>query len=268
MKIDTHVHTRNSADGRDSISEICRQAVEKGISFLCTTDHLDYDLKYGGHAAVPWKHIDLDEYKAEWLEAKEALGEDSGLELRFGIEAGWSKNAEKHLEELLPRYDFDQVINSVHFVLGWDVYFPQAFWFKPKKRLYSQYLKNVLESLDAPYQYDVVAHFGYVTRNAPYKDKSLNYSDYPELFDKILLKVIEKGKALEINTHKTWYPTDEILRRYYALGGRKISFGSDSHRGQLCEDYEKVCAYLLDIGFTHFSVFRKHVESLVEIPRF
>ena len=91
MKIDTHVHTRNSADGRDSISEICRQAVEKGISFLCTTDHLDYDLKYGGHAAVPWKHIDLDEYKAEWLEAKEALGEDSGLELRFGIEAGWSK---------------------------------------------------------------------------------------------------------------------------------------------------------------------------------
>ena len=114
----------------------------------------------------------------------------------------------------------------------------------------------------------MVAHFGYVTRNAPYKDKSLNYSDYPELFDKILLKVIEKGKALEINTHKTWYPTDEILRRYYALGGRKISFGSDSHRGQLCEDYEKVCAYLLDIGFTHFSVFRKHVESLVEIPRF
>ena len=268
MIVDTHVHTRHSADGRDKIIEIARQAKDRGIGFLCTTDHLDLDLKYGGHAAVPWRHINLDEYKAEWESAKAELGENSGLELRFGIEAGWSKRAEKHLKELLPKYDFDQVINSVHFVLKWDVYFPQAFWFKSKKLVYSTYLKNVLESLDAPYEYDVVAHFGYVTRSAPYKDKSLNYNDYPELFDKILLKVIDKGKALEINTHTTQYPTDEILRRYYELGGRKISFGSDSHRNELAKNYESTCKYLKEIGFTHFSVFRQHVEYLVEIPSF
>ncbi len=266
MIIDTHVHTRHSSDGHHSIKEIIRQAKERGIGFLCTTDHLDYDLKYGGHAAVPWRHINLDEYKAEFDEAKANLGEDSGLELRFGIEAGWSKKAEEHLKDLLPRYDFDQVINSVHFVLGWDVYFPQAFWFKTKKRLYSTYLHNVLDSLDAPYEYDVVAHFGYVTRSAPYKNKELPYSDYPELFDAIFKKIIEKGKALEINTHTTQYPTDEILRKYYEAGGRKISFGSDSHRDELGKNYEETCRYLKSIGFTHFSVFTKHVEQLIPIP--
>lgn len=93
----------------------------------------------------------------------------------------------------------------------------------------------------------------------------LEYADFPDKFDAILHGIIERGKALEVNTHTTLFPSEEILRKYYEYGGRKLSFGSDSHHAELCKDYEKTCAMLRGIGFTHFSVFTDHKEELVEI---
>ncbi len=261
--VDSHVHTTNSSDGKLPVKEVVEIEKKMGISYLCTTDHLDIDLKCGGHTPIPWKHIDLDNYRAEWLEAEKT--KPSNLDFCFGIEAGFSPKASPIYVKLLPKYPFDCVINSVHFVFGWDVYFPHAFAFKSKKKVYNGYLDAILESLDAPYHYDVVAHIGYVTRSAPYRDKSLTMAQFGEKIDAILKGIIKRDKALEVNTHTEQFPSDEILRRYYELGGRKITFGSDSHRGDLCKDFEKTSLYLLDIGFTHFSVFHQHKETLVPI---
>ena len=93
----------------------------------------------------------------------------------------------------------------------------------------------------------------------------LEYADFPEKFDAILHGIIERGKALEVNTHTSLFPTEEILRKYYDYGGRKLSFGSDSHHAELCKDYEKTCAMLRGIGFTHFSVFSGHREEREEL---
>ncbi len=267
--IDSHVHTINSPDGHDSISSIVEEAKRKGLYYLCTTDHLDYDLKYGkNRAPIPWNHIDLDKYYAEWLDSANSLErEGSPLIFKFGAEVGFEndKKVLSKLHEVFEKYPFDAIINSVHFVMGMDVYFPVAFFFKPKKLMYGAYLDKVLDSLNAPYNYDIVAHLGYITRNAPYRDKALRYADFPHKFDDILNTIIKLDKALEVNTHHDMNPTEEILRRYYALGGRKISYGSDSHHGELCKDYEKICALLKSIGFTHFSVFDKHREIKVPI---
>ena len=104
-----------------------------------------------------------------------------------------------------------------------------------------------------------------MTRNAPYINKKLEYADYPDKFERILKGIIDRGKALEVNTHTTLFPTEEILRKYYEFGGRKVSFGSDSHHAELCKDYENTCKLLKEIGFTHFSVFTAHKEELVPI---
>ena len=150
--VDSHVHSRNSSDGRDPVAEIVREAEEKGLAYLATTDHLDLELKYGGnHSPLKWKHIDLDAYYAEWQAAKAALDEKgSPLEFRFGIEAGFGENVCDRYLETFEKYPFDVVINSVHFVGGWDVYFPHAFLFKRKKKVYGEYLDNIIKSLDAP----------------------------------------------------------------------------------------------------------------------
>lgn len=267
IKVDSHVHTRHSSDGHDPIADIVAEAREKGMYYLATTDHLDLELKFGGNKTpIPWKHIDLDAYYAEWrAEADKLAAENSPLKFRLGIEAGFGANVCDKYVETLAKYPFDVVINSVHFVDGWDVYFPNAFFFKSKRRMYGQYLDNIIASLDAPYEYDIIAHIGYVTRNAPYINKKLEYADYPDKFERILKGIIDRGKALEVNTHTTLFPTEEILRKYYEFGGRKVSFGSDSHHAELCKDYENTCKLLKEIGFTHFSVFTAHKEELVPI---
>jgi Histidinol phosphatase and related hydrolases of the PHP family len=99
----------------------------------------------------------------------------------------------------------------------------------------------------------------------PYRNKSLTIEEYGDKIDAILKGIIERNKALEVNTHTERFPSDEILRRYFELGGRKITFGSDSHHGDLCKDFENTSEYLKGIGFTHFSVFHRHEETLVPI---
>ena len=262
---DSHVHTINSPDGHDTIVSLLEDAKNRNFYYLATTDHLDLDLKVCKENKTPvaWNHIDLDKYYSEWKEAAKNAGD---VKFRFGIEAGYDKGANEAYIETFKKYPFDVVINSVHFVDHWDVYFLNPFIFKSKKRIYRHYLEKILESLDAPYKYDIVGHIGYVTRNAPYKDKSLRLADFEDLINAILKKIIEKDKALEINTHHGILPTEEILQRYYDLGGRRISFGSDTHRFELGKDLDVVVALAKKIGFTHFSVYTNHIPEEIEIP--
>lgn len=171
--------------------------------------------------------------------SKKALDDDKNntLNLCFGIEASYdsSKAAKEAYQRTIAKYPFDVVINSVHCVDGYDVYFKMAFLFKTKKRVYRRYLETILESLDAPYQYDIVAHIGYIAHGAPYRDKLLRYKDFPNEIDAILKGIISRDKALEINFHHEMAPQRDIIERYYELGGRKISYGSDAHRGDICK---------------------------------
>lgn len=270
MKCDTHVHTKNSHDGKLPIQSIVDLAKAQGLCYLCTTDHLDYDFEYGkNRAPVSWPPLDLPAYYKEWQIAKTALDNDknSSLTLCFGIEASYDKSekAKEKYKEIIREYPFDAVINSVHCVDGYDVYFKTAFLFKRKKHVYRRYLETILESLDAPYPYDIVAHIGYIAHGAPYRNKALKYSDFPDEIDAILKGIIERGKAMEINFHHDMAPGRDIVQRYYDLGGRKISYGSDAHRGDICKNFDDAVQMLKEIGFTHLCVFEKHREILLPI---
>lgn len=270
MKCDTHVHTKNSHDGKLPIQSIVDLAKAQGLCYLATTDHLDYDFEYGkNRAPISWPPLDLDAYYKEWQIAKQALDDDKNntLNLCFGIEASYDKSdkAKQKYAETIAKYPFDVVINSVHCVDGYDVYFKMAFLFKRKKHVYKRYLETILESLDAPYQYDIVAHIGYIAHGAPYRDKLLRYKDFPDEIDAVLKGIIERGKAMEINFHHEMAPGRDIVERYYELGGRKISYGSDAHRGDICINYDEAMTMLKEIGFTHLSTFVQHREILIPI---
>lgn len=270
MKCDTHVHTKNSHDGKLPIQSIVDLAKAQGLCYLCTTDHLDYDFEYGkNRAPISWPPLDLPAYYKEWQITKTALDNDKNnvLTLCFGIEASYDKSekAKEKYKEIIREYPFDAVINSVHCVDGYDVYFKTAFLFKRKKHVYRRYLETILESLDAPYPYDIVAHIGYIAHGAPYRDKALKYADFPEEIDAILKGIIERGKAMEINFHHDMAPGRDIVQRYYDLGGRKISYGSDAHRGDICKNFDDAVQMLKEIGFTHLCVFEKHREILLPI---
>lgn len=267
-KFDTHVHSNHSHDGKYPIEELVCQATLRGMDGFCVTDHLDYDLEWGEcTSAFIWKKLDPEKYYQSYLNAKKALEHDknSGLTLLFGVEAGFSEKgcANEKYAELIAEYPFDEVVNSTHCVKGKEAYFADYFFFKSKQKAYGDYLDAVLMSLDAPYPYDVVAHIGYIMHGAPYKEKALKYCDFPDKFDAILKGVIELGKTLEINFHHAIVPGEDVLKRYFELGGRAISYGGDSHRGEIGERFDEFVALAKRIGFEGYNYFVQHTPVFV-----
>jgi histidinol-phosphatase (PHP family) len=179
-----------------------------------------------------------------------------------GAEFGFARNPEAHrlYAEAVATHSPDYVINSVHTNGQYDYYDPAAFEGRDKKTVYSEYLALVRESLDVTYPYDIVGHLGYCTRRAPYKDSEMHYDEFADQLDDILKTVIAKDKILEVNTSTSNQPVDflphrEILEHYFALGGRKISYGSDAHDcARICDKRSLVLDVLKEIGFTHLTI--------------
>ena len=61
-------------------------------------------------------------------------------------------------------------------------------------------------------------------------------------------------------------PDVNVLERYYELGGRKISFGSDTHfKERILDKRETIVEALKKIGFTYITVPFKGEHIKVEI---
>ena len=272
---DVHTHSTYSHDGKSTLREMLSCALEKGIAFYGVSEHFDFD----SYLLGGFKNIMTDE--EEYFHGARHLQEDyeGCMNVLIGAEFGYADD-ERVLDfykKLQEKYKPDFVVNSIHTLYGNDYYFQGAFYrmegdkkvLKEKEAVYKEYLRAVRESLDAPFDYDIVGHVGYVTRYAPYEDKSMRYADYAKEIDDILQTIIQKGKILEINTSRgkgAFLPTEEILRRYYALGGRAVSYGSDAHSAEAVgNSREEAVALLKDIGFTHITVPCKGEYIKVEI---
>ncbi|MFA6866835.1 MAG: histidinol-phosphatase HisJ family protein [Clostridia bacterium] len=261
--IDTHTHTKFSFDAKSSIEEMITKAQEMGIEYYAISDHCDYDYNYI-KKYIFMRRIRLKKYIKKVTEMKEKYPF-----LALGIELGYSKKAQKDYFEKLHFDDYDYIINSTHTVDRNDCYFTAYFKNKDKNTAYMRYFEKVYRSLDASYPYQTISHIGYVRKNAPYEDATINYLDYKDVIDKILKKIIALDKCLEINTNtknKGILPEREIIEKYYELGGRKISYASDAHSvDRICEGYEDVAKMVKEIGFEYWTVFRKQLPILIKI---
>ncbi len=262
MLTDVHTHSAFSADGVSSLAEMIERAHALHIAYYGVSDHFDYDyralkLKIDGKE-IPYIRAE------EYFSAARALQAQYATKLRVlvGAEFGFSPlpRVAREYEEVIAAHRPDFVVNSVHTVGNTDCWFPAYFAGKSKQDAYARYLDAVRASLDAPYHYDIVAHLGYVARNAPYPDPKLRYEDFAPALDDILKTVVARDKILEVNSSartagSSFLPDRDILARYFALGGRKVSFASDAHdTGRILARREEVVAALKELGFTHITV--------------
>jgi len=227
---DFHTHSNYSFDGKESIEHIVQAAIAKGITTLAITDHFEVQ-----NGVLTFSQEKLTAYIQEISALKTQY--KTQITLLCGLEVGYVKKYATLLADALKPHNFDYIINSVHEVGGDDCYFEAYFKDKIKETAYGEYLEAILDSLDAPYPFHTIGHIGYVCRNAPYSDPSLNYIDFKDIIDKILRKIIAKNKALELNpnvsgkakTHDAFFPNLQILTAYKNMGGKKVIFGSDAH---------------------------------------
>lgn len=255
--IDLHIHSSYSQDSKEPAENFIKEAINKGGSIIGFSEHLDYDYIA---AKIDLPMTDVDAYYKNALNLKEKY--KGKITILAGAEFAYNDEAQPLYLDVEKKYNFDYVINSVHIVDGLDPYFGKYFDGKTKKQAYTRYLETILESiLNAKYDYQIIGHIGYVSRYGPYEDKVLHYTEFKSQIDGILKAIIEKQKTLEINTHvkdlnHLHFPKPEILKRYYELGGRNISFGSDAHQKERVFDkFDLVKNFLLDVGFKELSYF-------------
>lgn len=261
MLTDMHTHSTYSHDGRDTLAEMLETAYEKGVAFYGVSEHFDYDYDV--------TKMDKDFYNPDcvtepetYFHAARHMQEDyeGCMNVCVGAEFGYSddENAKQKYKETYEKHRPDFVINSVHGCNGSDyAYAPIT---TDEKQTYSEYLALIRRSLDAPYPYDIVGHIEYIVRYVPFENKEISVEEYQEQIDDILKTIIQKDKILELNSStkqlpRYMLPNMNIVKRYYELGGRKISFGSDAHfKERILEKREKVVELVKEIGFAHVIV--------------
>ncbi len=258
---DVHTHTAFSPDGQDDMQTMFARAKALPLAYWGIAEHFDYDyyvdnIPFDGD---PAHYTDAEKY---FSAARELQAKSRSVRVLAGAELGFTRNKAvvPLYRALIERYNPDFIVNSVHTQGTQDYYYRTPFAGKDKQAAYGEYLALVRESLDADYPYDIVGHIGYPARYAPYADKTMDGAEFAAALDDILKTIIERGKILEVNTSTSgvdspFLPFPSVVRRYFALGGREISFASDAHgAARLADRRAETAALLKDIGFTHVTV--------------
>jgi len=265
MLWDTHMHTHFSGDSEALPSEMIASAIEKGLSGICITDHIDFD-----YPEPDIFEFDPDDYFAELLPLAYSL--KGRLNVNIGVELGLQPHLADRHDDFVSSYPFDFVIGSSHVVNGIDPYYPPYFAERTKYQGLTEYFDSIVENIKAYDNFDVYGHIDYIVRYAPDQNKDYSYAKYSDVIDKILRMLIEDGKGIEINMGGFRHglgapnPTYDIIKKYKELGGEIITLGSDAHKPEhIAYDYQRVPGILKDAGFDYFTVFKERIPSFIKI---
>ncbi len=255
---DNHNHSQFSFDGfRTTVEQSVRTTFEKGLSGICLTDHCDFASPEMGFEDPLKEVFDVEGQQREIDRVRELV---PGIRILKGIEVGVNRKCREELAAMLADHDFDQIIASVHYLDGHDPFKGEYYMGKGWKEAYSYYLELLFEEMQwLGERFDIMGHYDYVTRYAPYPQTSILYRDFSDWLDSMLRFLAENGKALEINT-KTYQDFNgrtpvldrDILLRFKELGGEAISLGSDSHNKDMIGfNFMHFAEYIKSLGFRY-----------------
>ena len=272
MRIDQHVHSSISHDGISTIEEHMLYARENGINEITFTEH--YDDYTGLETNI--KTLDVCNYSMVYLKSKN----DDIVKTNFGIEIGLRPESYKVICDVVKNNNFDFIIGSSHITCGKDMAYDNSFFegLTPHQAV-AKYLNEVLQNITFyKNEFDVYGHIDYVIRyiikNYGNVMTKIDYQEFRELFDEILLSIIKADKGIEINTSGIRYglgtphPNIEIIKRYKELGGKIITIGSDAHKSSdLGSSFDIAYDILDEVGFGEITVYHNRVPQFVKIRK-
>lgn len=266
-RMDYHLHTLHSMDGRQTMDELCQSMMERGVQEICLTEHIE-----PGH---PDASLDIppiwDVYFAEIAAMKQKYPQ---LTIRAGVEIGDNPLLRDQIKQDMDALPFDFRLLSLHLVNGVDCYeVEQYFGGKKRAQAYREYAEAKAESILNWTDFDSIAHIGYAAKFSAFTgtERALVYEDAPDVFDAILKHIITLGKCLEINTSgyattNDTFAHSSIIRRYIDMGGELFTFGSDSHDTQRnYADIERAKDMVRAMGGKYQASFSKRKMTLYRI---
>jgi histidinol-phosphatase (PHP family) len=264
--IDHHTHTNKSpdADQKLTFEDYIKVAIDNHISGVMFTDHLEIDYP----SPIFNQVIDYVKYHQEI----EVLRNKYSLDIKMGVELGYQPKLISQFNQILSNSPFDFVICSMHMCDNLDLYNGDFFIGKTQKESYQRYFENVLDSVINYDNYDVYGHIDYIYKYGNFEVRDYTYSDFKDIIDDILKVIIQKNKGIEVNTSGLRYgllnlhPKFDIIKRYYELGGRLITLGSDAHRlKDFQNDFEIAIDLLKQAGFKEITQYHLRVPYQIKI---
>lgn len=264
---DSHTHSENSPDGVHSVIFMVEAAIEAGFQGIAITDHCDCELMEEFNYDVRIRNSVLDVARAKAAFHKQII-------ITAGIELGQPAEDRAVAKMILEQQPFDFVLLSLHKTLK-----GKDFYEIDYKQMSTQQIENMMrvyfeELLDiiAWADFDVLAHLTFPIRYPKlWEGIDINVMKFEQQITAILNVLVQREKGLEINTSGLRHgidimPPDWVVRRFYELGGKYITLGSDAHRaGDIGSGIHEGMRILKDAGFEQFAFYRDRKPVMLRI---
>jgi len=269
LPLDAHLHTDLSPDSDVPIDVYAALAVEREITELAITDHVDFDARDPayGYATYADRERTARAAAERWA--------PRGVQIRFGAELTFNRAWEGDLRAHLQRHAYDYTIGSVHdwpdspYVAARVRTFATG---RPLDEVLAPYLAEVRAAAESGL-FDTLGHLDVVRRYLHDIIPAAAIYGAVELFEPTLRALVDSGTALEVNAsgyrHPAGvaYPGPPLVNRYRELGGRHVTAGSDAHRERhFAWGLEAAYRVLAEAGYTGLAFRRGADRTSVEMP--
>jgi len=259
---DTHAHT-NLSDGGCPPEEMLAAAASKGLKIFALTDHFDMEREPGD----PMRGAGTESAYEKMLAVKR--GNNTAVKFLTGIELGQAHRYPDETREWLETHAYDFVLGSCHCVRGWeDFYNLRERDDFDAPALFKRYLEEVAELCEFAC-FDSLAHLTYPLR---YMRGKADISGYKTEVDEIFRVMIKKNIALEINgqminqAYNRLSPEFAEISRYYKLGGRLVTIGSDAHYTRtIGNGVSEGIVAARESGFTEYAYYENRQAKFITI---
>lgn len=265
MFADYHIHSGFSFDSEENMDNICIAAIDRGLTEIAVTDHLDiYENKKYCYM------LDCEKWYSRLLSIREKY--KGRLDFKLGIEVGTPQHNRAEYEKFYHKYPLDFIIGSVHNIENDIDVGDYDFSVHDYNAVYENYNKHLLE-LAKNYEFDVMGHLTYPSR---YIEKQTgivpDVRKYTQFYTELFKILKERGKGIELNTSgiarggNTVMPPLWLVKLYKECGGEIITTGTDAHTAsQVGSTIEISKTLLKEAGFSYYTVFSEHTPKFINI---
>jgi histidinol phosphate phosphatase HisJ family len=258
VPLDAHLHTDLSPDSAVPLELYAAQAAERGVREIAITDHLDFMPGAPAYQYTSYKHREqvVRDAAERWA---------GKVTIRFGVELTYESRYEDQIREHLATHSYDYSIGSVHGMSDGPY---------DRSRLASFVAGKSLAEATAPYfaevaaairsgLFDTLGHLDMIKRWLVPWFSAADFAAIPEVYEPLLVALVESGTALEVNASGLRHPTGEtypgpwVVARFRELGGQRVTVGSDSHLPNcFAFGLEEACEIVAAAGFDRLTLQR------------
>ena len=260
-----HSHTVLCGHALNTVEEMVLSAIDKNFSEIGISEH--YGSSWFTHTIWPEK---VDYYFSECNRVKEKYKDK--IKVKIGVELDWEEYNHNIRFKDLQKYDLDYILGSVHQINNVGITGNEFYADKTENEAYTQYFQ-ALRELVCTNMFNCVAHFDFIKRGANSYYGEFKPEIYKELICDVINEIVKRNMCIEINTNgyhwndlNDFYPNIKILEWYKELGGKYITYGSDSHKiGHLGTKINEIYDIIRSLGFKDVATYNKRIVQPVSI---